>query len=113
MFIQKWLAKLNNRPEIGDNVGEAKRCRFRRRSPQNGFPRNQDQASCESPLAPTLLEEEAIMTVPQHEHQPGKWTRVILFVLFLLMLVLVMKGMTWCIGGVCDVGTDLILPGVH
>lgn len=53
------------------------------------------------------------MTVPQHEHQPGKWTRVILFVLFLLMFVLVMKGMTWCIGGVCDVGTDLILPGVH
>lgn len=52
------------------------------------------------------------MTYPHHEHQPGKWSRVILFVLFLLMLAVVMKGMGWCIGGVCEVGADMILPGV-
>lgn len=40
-----------------------------------------------------------------------KWSRLILFVLFLMMLALVLKGMGWCIGGVCDVGTEMILPG--
>lgn len=36
------------------------------------------------------------------------WGRLILFVLFLIVLALVLKGMGWCIGGVCDVGTNLI-----
>ncbi len=39
-----------------------------------------------------------------------KWGRVILFILFLALLGAVLKGMGWCIGGVCDAGTDLILP---
>ena len=33
--------------------------------------------------------------------------------LFLLMLVLVMKGMTWCIGGVCDVVKKCVEKGVQ
>ena len=44
----------------------------------------------------------------RHEHQPGE--RALLFILFLLVLASVVKGMGWCIGGVCEVGTDMLLP---
>lgn len=29
--------------------------------------------------------------------------------IFLILLALVLKGMGWCIGGVCEVGTDMLL----
>lgn len=41
--------------------------------------------------------------------EPRAWGRLILFVLFLMLLAAVLKGMGWCIGGVCDIGTDLLL----
>ncbi len=37
------------------------------------------------------------------------WGQILLFVIFLIFLALVLKGMSWCIGGVCDVGTDMLL----
>ena len=40
---------------------------------------------------------------------PKPWARLFLFVLFLVLLAMVLKGMGWCIGGVCDVGVDLLL----
>lgn len=35
--------------------------------------------------------------------------QIILFIVFLILLALVLNGMGWCIGGVCDVGTELLL----
>lgn len=35
---------------------------------------------------------------------------VVTFVLFLIALAVVLKGFGWCIGGVCDVGADILLP---
>ena len=46
----------------------------------------------------------------RHEHPPGERGRALLFILFLLVLAIVLKGMGWCIGGVCEVGTDMLLP---
>ena len=43
------------------------------------------------------------------EEKKSAWARLILFVLFLIFLALVLNGMGWCIGGVCDVGTDYLL----
>ena len=51
------------------------------------------------------------MAYPTRDPQE-KWSRLVLFVLFLAMLVLVLQGMGWCIGGVCDVGSEMILPGI-
>lgn len=46
----------------------------------------------------------------RHERQPGERGRALLFILFLVVLAIVLKGMGWCIGGVCEVGTDMLLP---
>lgn len=43
-------------------------------------------------------------------HAPRPWGTLILFVLFLILLAIVLMGMGWCIGGVCEVGTDMLLP---
>lgn len=37
------------------------------------------------------------------------WARLLLFVLFLIFLAIVLKGMGWCIGGMCEVGADYLL----
>ena len=39
-----------------------------------------------------------------------RWVSVVLFVFFLFLLAAVLKGMGWCVGGVCDVGVDMFLP---
>lgn len=36
---------------------------------------------------------------------------VVLFILFLIALVVFLKGFGWCVGTVCDVGVETILPG--
>ena len=43
-------------------------------------------------------------------HGPRPWGTLILFVLFLVLLAVVLMGMGWCIGGVCEVGTNMLLP---
>ena len=34
----------------------------------------------------------------------------LLFVLFLIALAVLLNGVGWCVDGVCEVGTDLVLP---
>ena len=46
----------------------------------------------------------------EQQHPHHEWGRLILFVLFLMVLAAVLKGMGWCIGGVCELGTDMLLP---
>ena len=41
--------------------------------------------------------------------KPRRWVQILLFVFFLLLLAAVLKGMGWCVGGVCDVGLDMFL----
>ncbi len=36
---------------------------------------------------------------------------VVLFILFLIALVVFLKGFGWCVGAVCDVGVETVLPG--
>ena len=51
------------------------------------------------------------MTVNERNggREPRRWGRFILFVIFLLLFAAVLKGMGWCVGGVCDVGVDRLL----
>lgn len=49
------------------------------------------------------------MTEHTESHGGYPWARLILFVLFLCFLALVLKGMGWCIGGMCDAGTEMLL----
>ncbi len=35
--------------------------------------------------------------------------RVLLFVLFLIAFAAFLKGMGWCVGGVCEFGMDTVL----
>lgn len=35
--------------------------------------------------------------------------RVLLFVLFLIAFAVFLKGMGWCVGGVCEIGMDQVL----
>ena len=37
------------------------------------------------------------------------WAQIFLFIICLILLALVLNGMGWCIGGVCEVGTDMLL----
>lgn len=50
-------------------------------------------------------------TMKKNDGPHREWGRLILFILFLILLAAVLKGMGWCIGGVCEIGTDMILPG--
>ena len=36
---------------------------------------------------------------------------VVLFILFLIALVVFLKGFGWCVGAACEVGIDTVLPG--
>ena len=36
---------------------------------------------------------------------------VVLFILFLIALVVFLKGFGGCVGAACDVGIDTVLPG--
>lgn len=42
----------------------------------------------------------------QNEGRP--WIRLLLFVLFLILLALILNRLGWCIGGVCEVGADMM-----
>ncbi len=45
----------------------------------------------------------------KNENKKNGWGQIILFIVFLILLALVLNGMGWCIGGVCDVGTEMLL----
>lgn len=40
------------------------------------------------------------------KHGTNDLISVMLFVLFLVALVVALKGLSWCVGGICDVGTS-------
>lgn len=44
-----------------------------------------------------------------NDKKKNGWGQIILFIVFLILLALVLNGMGWCIGGVCDVGTEMLL----
>ena len=47
-------------------------------------------------------------------HKEGKSSQVlsgVLVILFLIALVVFLKGFGWCVGAACDVGIDTVLPG--
>ena len=50
------------------------------------------------------------MTTLKKNGPHREWGRLVLFVHFLIILAAVLKGMGWCIGGVCEIGTDMLLP---
>lgn len=37
------------------------------------------------------------------------WVRLLLFILFLILLAVILNRLGWCFGGMCDVGTDLLI----
>lgn len=41
-------------------------------------------------------------------HGMYPWSRLVLFILFLIFLAIVLKAMGWCIGGMCEAGADLL-----
>lgn len=48
-------------------------------------------------------------TANDSKKREGKpWVRLVLFVLFLMLLALVLNRLGWCIGGVCEVGADMV-----
>ncbi len=44
-----------------------------------------------------------------NDRKKNGWAQIVLFIIFLILLALVLNGMGWCIGGVCEVGTDMLL----
>lgn len=44
-----------------------------------------------------------------NDRKKNGWGQIFLFIIFLILLALVLNGMGWCIGGVCEVGTDMLL----
>ena len=44
-----------------------------------------------------------------NDRKKNGWAQIFLFIIFLILLALVLNGMGWCIGGVCEVGTDMLL----
>ena len=44
-----------------------------------------------------------------NDKKKNGWGQLILFIVFLILLALVLNGRGWCIGGVCDVGTEMLL----
>ena len=44
-----------------------------------------------------------------NDKKKNGWGQIILFIVFLILLALVLNGMGWCIGGVCDVCTEMLL----
>lgn len=57
-----------------------------------------------------LLKREVFMTT-RKEGKGSQVLSVVLFVLFLIVLVVFLKGFGWCVGAVCDVGVETVLPG--
>lgn len=57
-----------------------------------------------------LLKREVFMTT-RKEGKGSQVLSVVLFVLFLIALVVFLKGFGWCVGAVCDVGVETVLPG--
>ncbi|MFR6359837.1 MAG: hypothetical protein ACLUNV_09625 [Sutterella wadsworthensis] len=43
-----------------------------------------------------------------NDRKKNGWGQIFLFIIFLILLALVLNGMGWCIGGVCEVGTDML-----
>lgn len=43
-----------------------------------------------------------------NDRKKNGWAQIFLFIIFLILLALVLNGMGWCIGGVCEVGTDML-----
>ena len=44
-----------------------------------------------------------------NDRKKNGWGQIFLFIIFLILLALVLNGMGGCIGGVCEVGTDMLL----
>ena len=57
-----------------------------------------------------LLKREVFMTT-RKEGKGSQVLSVVLFVLFLIALVVFLKGFGWCVGAVCDVCVETVLPG--
>lgn len=57
-----------------------------------------------------ILKREVFMTT-RKEGKGSQVLSVVLFVLFLIALVVFLKGFGWCVGAVCDVGVETVLPG--
>ena len=50
------------------------------------------------------------MSEMKQNHPNRDWGRLVLFVFFLILLALVLKGMGWSIGVLAEAGTDILLP---
>ena len=49
------------------------------------------------------------MRVQNRKYRPHPGLRVLQFVLFLIVLAAVLKGIGWFVGGACSLGTDFFL----